>query len=437
MYNVYSFFNHKNLYSSFLFLSLPFAIYGIIYFNQNWKKTAIASSVLIFSTILILGNRASYLAIFTSILFVFIVKFKDLNNWVKLSFTFILSTAIVVLVLVFPARFNLNSVDTTNSLAERIQIWGNTIELIKEHPFLGVGAGNWQFNFEKYGVAHISNITQNYITFQKPHNGFLSVWSETGTVGFVILMVIIICIVSLKWRKLFVKRKLDVVIFFAGLVGLTVISCFSFPKERVLHIVLIMLTLSFLFFKEDGVKFKINRLILYFISALLIFNITISVFKLNGEYYTREGLINKSNNQAKEAFDNFIKAKSVFYKTDPTSTPIASYLGWCANLLNDQAGLYKYSELAYGLAPYDYEVLSNYGFVLSRNRDFKKARVILEESYRINPYFEPTLLNLVVLEYNEKNYKKAEEFLIMIPNYRNKFREINMQLGKKLIMLLK
>jgi Flp pilus assembly protein TadD len=78
------------------------------------------------------------------------------------------------------------------------------------------------------------------------------------------------------------------------------------------------------------------------------------------------------------------------------------------------------SKLAYNIAPYDHEVLSNYGYSLERVGRREEAKKVLTEALRINPYYESTTFNLVVLNYNVGNYKEAYRLLCTIPDYESK-----------------
>jgi len=44
---------------------------------------------------------------------------------------------------------------TSRNAKERIAIWNNTIELIKDKPVLGHGAGNWDIFFASKGIGNI------------------------------------------------------------------------------------------------------------------------------------------------------------------------------------------------------------------------------------------------------------------------------------------
>ena len=50
-----------------------------------------------------------------------------------------------------------------------------------------------------------------------------------------------------------------------------------------------------------------------------------------------------------------------------------------------------------------------------------KARIILLEAHRINPRYEPTILNLSVLEYNKGDFNRALYWLQLIKDYDSKY----------------
>jgi putative inorganic carbon (HCO3(-)) transporter len=59
----------------------------------------------------------------------------------------------------------------------RISMWRETIELIKDHPFLGAGLSGYPIEFVKYHRAWYIEI------FRYPHNVLLNFWVEIGLLG--------------------------------------------------------------------------------------------------------------------------------------------------------------------------------------------------------------------------------------------------------------
>jgi len=71
----------------------------------------------------------------------------------------------------------MNLKNPQNSIIQRINYWNTAIGIIKDHPFSGVGAGNFQEVFLKYKVGLSTNT-------RYAHNIFLHQWAETGILGF-------------------------------------------------------------------------------------------------------------------------------------------------------------------------------------------------------------------------------------------------------------
>jgi O-antigen ligase len=82
-----------------------------------------------------------------------------------------------------PKFKNIISGSERNSLTTRLQIWEISIEVLKQHPVLGVGLGNFQSPYR----------TQAYKMYQPPlewevvkaHNLYLNLWLEMGLAGLI------------------------------------------------------------------------------------------------------------------------------------------------------------------------------------------------------------------------------------------------------------
>ena len=99
----------------------------------------------------------------------------------------------------------MNLTNPQNSIIQRLNYWSTAIGTIKDHPFLGVGAGNFQEVFLKYKVGLSTNT-------RYAHNIFLHQWAETGILGFAGIFFMIF---NLLRRKL--KNTGDKFIFLAAI----------------------------------------------------------------------------------------------------------------------------------------------------------------------------------------------------------------------------
>ena len=67
------------------------------------------------------------------------------------------------------------------------------VEMFSDQPLLGVGAGNYTSNFDRYAPSVGSNVS-SYEGFDKrrfPHNLYLETAAELGIVGFFVLIALI------------------------------------------------------------------------------------------------------------------------------------------------------------------------------------------------------------------------------------------------------
>jgi len=439
LYDVHSFAEHKNLLASFLFLLSAFPIFGLINFKSYWKVISGLAFLLLLLLIILLQVRSVYLALLFTGLLLFLcnrkrLKIENRKIWIT---AFVLVLFFVVMVILIPdllERFNVFAYSSSESGNERLKIWSKTFSLIREHPIFGVGAGNWQYNYLFYGIGEIENVSRHNISFQRPHNDLLWIMAETGIVGFMLILLVIIYI----FKKSFSEIKagnFNVILYFSFLSGLLVESCFSFPKERILHIFLTSIILALLIKNlglAQSVKSKTGKTLLILLVMILIFSTLIAYYRIKGEYYTVLLLDEKAKNNPVKVIKNAQKTISVFYLSDPTSTPIYTYLGWGYATLGKIDSLLYVSTQAYKISPFDPEVLSNYGYALEKTENRKQARKKLKEALRINPYYEEAIINLVVVEYNSKQYEQALSYLSSIEDYKNKYKFFYDKIAEKL-----
>jgi O-antigen ligase len=200
------------------------AFTSAIYLLFNTEKTQKSrENLIILTTILLTANviyttpgRSGYLAlIVSSISFITIYIHKTK----KYRLPLLLGILIPVLLLTssnVQQRVNqgLEEATTYNtnkqatSMGIRMVLWRNTIDLIKEHPFIGYGTGG----FEKAYQAKIKNEPEwKHDITHDPHNQFLKITTEQGMAG-------IISFITLIFSSCFQKPKY---IFFT--LGITVL----------------------------------------------------------------------------------------------------------------------------------------------------------------------------------------------------------------------
>ncbi len=68
-----------------------------------------------------------------------------------------------------------------STLGPRVKIWKSTIQMIRDHPVLGTGAGTWQWIYPKYRPEKVPS-NPEYV-----HNDFLNLASDYGILGFILV----------------------------------------------------------------------------------------------------------------------------------------------------------------------------------------------------------------------------------------------------------
>jgi tetratricopeptide (TPR) repeat protein len=295
---------------------------------------------------------------------------------------------------------------------------------MKEHPVLGVGAGNWQVHFPKYGLDKFSmkEVKNGTTTFQRPHNDFLWVWCEMGIPGLVayisVFVIILYYLIKLLQRNEETGWRWSYAVFFAAVSSYVLIACIDFPLERIEHQLLVYLLFSMVVAQfyttiRKPVAEPTNSLNFPIIAALLflpvLFSGIVSYKRFIGEYHTQclYGFerISDWTRMNKESE----KAMNTFYSMDPMSAPIHWYKGVALFSSGDTYGAKTSFETAYALHPYNVHVLNNLASCYEQLKMHDKAKETYQKALTISSEFEEARLNLSAVYYNMQAYDKAFE----------------------------
>jgi len=435
---------NRNLLAIMVSLCLPFHLIAFEHYKSPMIRTGLSLNFLLIVSVVMLTNSRvgwlglavlaiAYLLVFAVMGLRGIVKRKLL---VKLSLAFlavVIAMAIPISILLtinpaaavvtkqrlksfinFPSEKNIH----TESISERLQIWSNSIQLIKENPLTGVGAGNWKFRYAEKGLPERAQ--RGTVVFLQPHNDFLWVFSETGVIGglaFTLLFVsgITAAIVTFSsWQKSSGENAAIVLAVFTGVCLYAVHSSFDFPKERPLiqfTFASILALSGILDNKKQGLRYSVTRISL---AALLIFSLIISliwIIRMQGELNLKKAINARAKGDVKTMKHRLEKINPVFFQSDLNGTPIDWYRSEFAYYRQDRAGFKKYSESSIKLNPYQLYNLYNLGSIYYKEADIKTAVYYWEKAVSIAPRFTDAAVNLSAAYYNEKNYSKAAELL--------------------------
>jgi len=422
-------FANKNLLSSILFLTFPF-LFCSFNFSKRWKFLSLILYLIILILLWLIQTKAVIIAffLFFFIFFLFYVRNrKSITKKLFLKLIFVTSVSIIIFSIFISKQNSQEFSHLTNkhSATSRFLLWENSVYMIKDNWVFGVGAGNWQIHFPKYGLNNLdAEERMGIITYQRPHNDFLWVFCEMGIIGILayISIFIIILYYLFKLIQKFKEREDNWLYssFFAAIIGYLIIAFVDFPLERIEHQILLYLIFSVITAnyyneitickpaKNTIVKLSLS-IILLFLSVL--FSLFVSISRYSGEYHTHK----LYNAHKKANWDLMIKeadkAINFCYFMDPMSAPIEWYKGVALFSSGNISVAKTCFEQAYSIHPYNIHVLNNLASCYETLKEHKKAEEFYLKALSISSEFEEARLNLSAVYYNIGDYEKAFEMI--------------------------
>ncbi len=416
---------NKNLLASILFLTLPFVIYSFR-IGRIWKYISILLVLIILIIFWILQTRTviiSFILFFIlSIAFLIILKSQGIS---KLRL-FLLVVPMVLIITgiayisikyrdLFPHLFSDNTFKT------RVLLWKNSIQMIKENIYFGVGAGNWQIYFPKFGLDKfgIGDLVANgTMTYQRPHNDFLWIFCEMGIIGiisylFLFVAFFLYCIKLIRNQQ---EKNANwlYALCFSTIIGYIIIAFADFPFERIEHQIIVYIIFSivlgnYYLTKKTELKPLNIGLSSFSLSILVffIFLITVTTKRYKGEMHTSQmNLAYKATNWNK-VIEEVDLANNLFYSIDPMSIPLVWYKGVALFTSENINGAKIEFENAYKIDPFNIHVLNNLASCHEKLGNHKDAELYYKKALSISTQFEETLLNLAAIYFNTKRFELA------------------------------
>lgn len=194
-------------------------------------------------------------------------------------------------------QLNLQTIQTQ----ERFVFYNDALKIIKEHPLLGIGGGGWASAYFKY---------QSILYWTtEVHNHFLQVGVETGLLGLIIYLAVLLFPCLVLFRLIKQKSQATLLYFtaFLGFVSLALHSAIDFDLS-LSALALVLWTLVGCFGSQIPPvmrSIKVNKLLPM---AVKIIAIILSTSLLLGYQYGQAGAKAVSSGDGTQAFANFKKA---------------------------------------------------------------------------------------------------------------------------------
>ncbi len=376
---------NKNLFASVLLLCF-WAVFSI--------KTKIIFKyiLIIFLTVFVLLTQSKIVIAAFALMFL-LFALKSVRTYFKenkIRVIFGISISLIALLIICLNFSKFGNISNLHTLDTRYSLWINSFEMMKEYPF-GVGAGNWQIFFPRYGLSNFDllDIRNGMIQYQRPHNDFIWMLCELGFLGGIVYFSMFLIVLTILIRV--VRKNSDLIPFLLliSIVGYCMVAFFDFPLERIENQVLLSAIIlhSMNHYDLISVKQKEIKPIKYFpvYFALICISLIVCFYRIKGEYFTHEFIYLNPKKNATSVIEKCNKAESFFYSIDPFSSPIAWHKGLALLNNNNIEGAQLQFEKAYNLTPNNVHVLNSLGDIYQRQNDTVRSKEYFQMALKISP----------------------------------------------------
>ncbi|MDF2437669.1 MAG: hypothetical protein K0Q95_2045 [Bacteroidota bacterium] len=432
-YGLMSVFGHRNLFAQTLFFNLPFTLYGLLNNKQKfWRLLFYIATVLSVFFLIILSNRATWIALVTGFILssiLLLVKMRKAEPPPGTRADIRKVMFCVVLGLIVSCLFYIRYAKTTSvgshaseivnfekgSTKDHLSLWKKSLSLGNENPIFGKGLASWKVEVLKYGNEGL--VSENNSTFyQTPHNDFLWVYCQEGFIGLFLYLLFLFFVGYSIFKGWKLSDDAPVSIFYIALLftflGYLTYSMFSFPKERLEEFLILGIIAGSASAKENIVNSKLRSNVLAIASGvLLIPGCYAGLTRYRSEIHLAKALQAKARDNNRLVISEIRKANSECYIMDPVSTPLTWYSGSAHFNLGEYEPALKDLQIANNINPYHIHVLNNLASCYEITGDHQAAIFNYRKAVAIAPNFEDAWLNLCAVYFNLNDNKKAYEAL--------------------------
>ncbi len=442
-YMVTGLMGHKNIYSSFLMLLLPFTVFGIYKFRDNWRIFATAVMAMNVLMIILLKTRSAWvgilLGVFASmvLLILFARTFRLSRVWrnVMLALIAIAVTGLAIMMHIgrtadpfsVPGRFySIIDAESQHNI-HRLNVWRGTVNMALEHPLTGVGPGNWKVKAPQYYQQQFEYVEA--LNWLRPHNDFIWVFSEKGVAGFLLYLGVfglcffyLLRVMQKKPEDEHSDNRVFALSIAAGLMAYLADSFFSFPYERIeiQTLLFLMIAASVAMYHEFSPKKSLvvpRRWLLLTVLVIFGFGSYYGFQVVKSEVNSRIALGFVERQEWTHALHYADKARTPLRSMDSNGYPPEYFMGMALEGMESYTAALQSLKTAQKYAPNNIWVLNLLGKTYQSFERFDDAIICYEKILGIIPHQPAVQFKLAGVYYRVGEYQKAHNTLTGIKNW--------------------
>ncbi len=430
---------NRNLLASALCLMLPFMLFVNLRGGAVWRWITVVAGALSVAVVMLSNSRATWFALVVAGVATLTIWWINIrkehpaarSRSIRRRFgvaAFVVAVATAALFATPYVRHSnqesvLNRAASTTSfsagsVAERLAMWRNSLAMFADDPWLGVGAGNWKLASPAWGPMS-KRVLRGDLFFQRPHNDYLWILAESGPLAllcylFVFVSALVFCVQVLRRSR----SRDDVTAATALLFGLIlymIIAFFSYPKERMVHTMLVslMLAASLSIYGRTVATHVPSRIrrgpaVLTVVAIFLaVPALLIGLVRLEAEFHTRKMLTARAQGDWTSVVRETDLASSRWIQIDHTATPLAWHRGIANYTLGNHGTALDDFSNALRVHPNHLHVLNNLATSYEQKGMHDSAEYYYRRALQIVPGFEETIINLAAVYFNSGSYQEA------------------------------
>ncbi len=130
----------------------------------------------------------------------------------------------------------------------RISIWQDALNIFNQHPFFGIGIGNYSNYVSVHNPDQFWSSDNRITYFSHPESGYLKILTEFGIVGFILVITFMLFPIFLAFNYFRKSKDINVVLiisaFSSWLVGFYTVYSFDDSRIRIVIVILICLLIT-------------------------------------------------------------------------------------------------------------------------------------------------------------------------------------------------